>query len=196
MHQHGPLIVSRNDFAELLGVSGGTVTNWMDAGMPADRTGRQRQVVRITLSKALPWVVSHRETKGGERERLAAEQADKFALENSRRRGELIYADQVAEVMARIAAELSSRLDAVPGRVAGELAGISDPAVIRQRLLDEHRAVRAAFAGATAELADALGSVDDDGGDSEAAAEPNPKPVGRRKPKVAARKRRARAVSE
>lgn len=188
--------LSRNQFAELLKVSPGTITNWMDGGMPAQRTGRQRQVVRIHLAKALPWVVAHRETKGGERERLAKEQADKFAIENARKRGEIIYADQVAETLAKLGAELAARHDAVPGRVAGELAGLTDPATIRQRLLDELRAVRGAFADAIAELADAFGTTEDDGGHSEAAPEPDAKPVGRPKPRTASRKRRARAVSE
>lgn len=164
--------------------------------MPAVRTGRQRQTVQISLEAALPWVVAHRENKGSERERLAAEQADKVALENARRRGELIHADQVAEVLASLGAELAARHDAVPGRVAGELAGLTDPALIRTRLRDELRAVRGAVADAAAKLADALGSSEDDGADREAASEPDAEPVGRRKPRASTRKRRARAVSK
>lgn len=188
--------VSASAFADLLKVSPTTITNWMDAGMPAQRTGRQKKAVRISLAAALPWVVSQRQTKGGERERLAGAQADKVELENARKRGELIYADQVAEVMSTLGADLAARHDAVSGRLAGELAGLSDPAVIRERIREELRAVRGAFAEAVAKLADALGSDEDDGEDSGAPAEPKPKRVGRRKPSPAGRKRRAGAVSK
>ena len=187
-------LLSRQEFAELLKVSPATITNWMDAGMPAVRTGRQKQAVRITLAAALPWVVSHRETKGGERERLARVQADKVELENARKRGELIYADQVAEVLSTLAADVAAGMDAISGRLANELAGITDPAVIRGRIREEHRAVRGAFADATTKLADALGASSDDGEDTEPAPEPDPEPVGRRKPGAAVRKRRAGAV--
>ena len=182
--------------ADLLKVSPGTITNWMDAGMPVTRTGRQRKALRISLALAMPWIISHRESRGGERERLASEQADKIALENARKRGELLHADQVAEVLAKLGAELAARHDAVPGRVAGEFAGLTDPGVIRGRLLDELRGVRGAVADAAAELADALGADEEDGVDPEAAAEPDGEPVGRRKPRAARRKRRARAVEE
>jgi phage terminase Nu1 subunit (DNA packaging protein) len=188
--------VSGREFAALCKVSAQTVTNWMNAGMPAKRSGRQGQTVRISLAAALPWVVANKETAGSERQRLASEQANKLALENARRRGELIYADQVAECLSRLAADLAARHDALPGRLAGELAGLNDAATIRGRLLEELRAVRRAFADATAELADALGSDPDDGADPDAAPEPHEPGVGRRKPRASARKRGAGAVSK
>lgn len=189
--------MSRNEFARLFGVSGGTVTNWMTAGMPATRKGRQGAQVSIDPYLACPWVYAHREeAPGSQRDRLAKEQADKLALENARRRGELIFSHQVAESLSKLAAELSARLDAVAGRTASEFAGITDAGTIRRRMLDELRNVRAAFADTTAELADALGADPDDGGDPEAAPEKDGERVGRGKSRAASRKRRARAVSK
>jgi phage terminase Nu1 subunit (DNA packaging protein) len=164
--------------------------------MPA-KAGRQGREAQIVAEQAVPWVVLHRETPpGSQRERLAKEQADKVALENAVKRGELIFSDQVAEVLLTLSADLASRHDALPGRMASELAGINEPAVIRQRLLDELRAVRASFADAITKLADALGSAEDSGGDSEAAAETDGERVGKRKPRAAAGKRRAGAVAK
>ena len=185
-----------SELADLLKVSQSTVSSWVEAGMPAVHSGRQRSKASIDLRQAMPWVIAHREARGGERERLASEQADKIALENARKRGELLHADQVAEVLAKLGAELAARHDAVPGRVAGELAGLTDPGVIRGRLLEELRAVRGAVADAAAELADALGADEEAVGDPATAAEPDGEPVGRRKPRTARRKRRARAVEE
>jgi phage terminase Nu1 subunit (DNA packaging protein) len=183
-------------FAEICGVSPQAVTAWIDAGMPCERGRGKGHAVTVTLAKALPWVLARREPAGSQRERLAKEQADKIALENTTKRGELIYAGHVAEVLSAMSADLAARHDAVPGRTASEFAGINEPAVIRARLLDELRGVRGAFADAITKLADALGDPADDGGDPEAAAETDGDAVGRRKPRAAARKRRARAVAK
>lgn len=184
-----------SDFAALVGVSQQAVSEWIAAGMPCKRGRGRGHRVQIDPPRAIPWVISRREPAGSQRERLAKEQADKVALENAAKRGETILAGQVADVLSTLAADLAARHDAVPGRVAGEFSGINDPAVIRQRLLDELRVVRGAFAIAIDKFADALGTAEDDGGDREAAPKAKRKRVGRRKPRVASRKRRARAVA-
>ncbi len=185
-----------SQFAALLGVTPQAVSQWIDAGMPCKRGKGRGHVVVIDLAAALPWVLARREPKGSQRERLAKEQADKVALENAVKRGELIFASQVAEVFSVLSADLASRHDAVPGRLASELAGINEPAVIRERLLDDLRSVRAAFADAIEKLADVLGSAEDDVGDPAPANEADGEPVGKRKPRAAGRKRRARAVAK
>jgi len=187
---------SASTFANLLGVVPSVVTDWIHEGLPCTRVGRRGQLVRVRLEDALPWVIRRRETPGSQRERLAKAQADKTELENARRRGELVRTSDVADALARLAADLATRHDGVPGRVASELAGISDPAVIRGRLLDELRAVRGAFADATAQLADAIGAPEADGDDPPPASETKFKRVGRRKPGAAAGKRRARKVPQ
>ena len=81
------------------------------------------------------------------------ERSRKLAFENEIKAGRLIYVEQVAEVMGELAAALAGQFDALPGRVASELAGLNDPGVIRARLLDETRGIRSAMADATARLA-------------------------------------------
>lgn len=180
----------------MVAVSPQAVTGWIENGMPCRRGKGRGNPVEVDIAVALPWVMSRREPQGSQRERLAKEQADKIALENAVKRGELIHTSHVADVMSSLGADLAARHDAGPGRLAGELAGLSDPAVIRQRLLDEFRGIRGAFSDAIAKLADAIGTPADDGGDSEPAPEADGKRVGRSKPRPAARKRRARAVEK
>jgi phage terminase Nu1 subunit (DNA packaging protein) len=131
-----------------------TVQGWMDQGLSTTKEGRHRRVQTLDLIR---WLATREAQPGSTRERLANEQADKVALENAERRGQLVRSDQVAEVLSWLAAEMTARIEAVPGRVAGEFAGITDASVIRGRLLDELRGVRAAYADAAAKLAECLG---------------------------------------
>jgi len=140
-------------------------------------------VVKIDPAVAIPWVVSERNPPpGSPRDRLLRAQAEKVELENARRRGELILSSQVGEVLSTLGADLAQRHEGVPGRVCNEFAGLTDPAVIRERLLDELRTVRGAFSDATEKLTDAM----DDGsaGDS-----PRSRTVSKRKRKAPRKKR-------
>jgi phage terminase Nu1 subunit (DNA packaging protein) len=170
-----------------------TVHDWTNAGLKSKKEGRNRLVLLPDLIK---YLAAREYQPGSQRERLAKEQADKVAIENATKRGEFIFAGQVTDVFAALGADLAARHDAVPGRVASEFAGITEPAVIRSRLLDELRGVRAAFADAGAKLADALGSGADDGGDSDPAPEEERGTVGGREPGTATGKRRAGAVQK
>jgi phage terminase Nu1 subunit (DNA packaging protein) len=189
-----PAALTLSDVADLCDVAISTAHGWLKEGLPSSREGRERIIGNRELLKFL----AHRQpfAPGSQRDRLANAQAEKFELENARRRGELILANQVADVFATLAADLAARHDGLAGRMANELAGISDPARLRERLLDELRDVRSSFADAIEKLADALGQAPGDGADTAAAPQANRKRVGRRKPRVAARKRRARAVEK
>jgi len=191
--------VSAQEYAELRGHTKPWVSQQIDAGMPVKRLKGRKVAYEIDTATAIQWEIDRiREGSkpGSQRERLAKEQADKFELENARRRGELILSSQVAEVLSTLGADLAQRHDGLPGRLANELAGISDAAQIRERLLDELRIVRGAFADAVDKLADALGEGADAGPDKPASPKENAKRVGGRKPRAAGRKRRARAVEQ
>lgn len=140
--------LTNRGFAQLLKVSPATVTSWMGAGMPHSRGGRQGRRVEVDLAAALPWVLQQRGAvpAGSQRDRLAKEQADKVALANAVERGNHMLRSQVEPVLMELSADLSARLDSIAGRLAGELAHLSDPAEIRHRLLVEHRSVRSGLA--------------------------------------------------
>jgi len=172
-----------------------TVDEWTRTGGLKSRKRGRHRVVR--WRDLLVFLAHLKPTEPGSfRNRLAKEQAEKIGLENARRRGELLLASDVADVLSTLAADLNARHDGLPGREAAILAGIGDAAVIRDRLRDELRTIRSGFAAAIDQLADSLGAAQDDGGDPDAAPEANERRVGRREPRAAKRQRRARAVAK
>lgn len=128
--------------------------------MPVAVAGKSGRGAQIDLAAALPWVINHREAPpGSQRERLAKAQAEKVEMENELRRGRMILADQVEETIFELAAYLAREHEAMPGRLANELAGISEPAIIRARLLAELRAIRDGIATHSARTSDACGHL-------------------------------------
>ncbi len=195
------MALTLSQFAKLRGKSNGWVTKQIQAGMPVLVRGRTGMPSTIDPVTAIDWEVEHARVEaspkpGSQRERLAKEQADKLALENAKRRSELVLASYVSEIFNGLAADISARLDGLPGRVANELAGINDPAQIRSRLLDECRAIRSGVAGYLLQLANTPPEVDHCGDDLVAAQTKKPERVGRRQPSVTTRKRRARSVAQ
>jgi hypothetical protein len=85
-------------------------------------------------------------TLTSERLRLLSEQADREALDNARRRGEVIEYRDAEDCMLALVGVLNSRLDGVAGRLANELVNEPNAAIIRDKLLTEHRAIRESLA--------------------------------------------------
>lgn len=140
--------INAKQLARIFAVSQGLVSTWLNEGLPAIRPGRSGAVVLIDLMRACPWILARTgeaapdSALGIARVRFETARAEKFELENARRRGELVLLSYVSEIMNEMAADLGARLDAISGRCANEFAGITDPALLRQRLLQECRAVR------------------------------------------------------
>jgi len=170
-----------------------TVQSWMEQGLPNRKVGRNRL---IRVADLVQWLACREFESGSQRDRLARVQADKFELDNATKRGELIYAWQVADSLNTMAAHLSAELDALPGRLANELAGISDAGEIRTHILRETRAVRASVARYVAQLAQAGEAVADDGDDMEPSAGEGSGSVGGREEGAAAGKRGAGSVAQ
>jgi hypothetical protein len=190
----GPLSAAR--YAALRGKSPAWVSEKIAAGMPAKPVQvAGGQGYEILPAAAIEWEVSNaREDrapkKGSARDKLAREQAEKFALENAKARGELVPVDVVRTLLYAACADLSGRLNGSPGRMAGQFASAgSDPAAIRAMHLDENRAILAAFAEVVQELPERLPDLPDDGGDSDSAALEDGGGVGEREPDFAAGER-------
>lgn len=193
------MIVTRNAFAKLSGMSEGWVTKALDQGMPSDRSGRARKSVSIETATAIPWLLERaasqvKREEGSERERLAREMADGKALDNAARRGELVNVAHVRAVMLAAVSQLGAELEGVPGRMANELAAISEPAEIRARLLGQLRGVRSSYADRLGKLGEPDAVAERSVEPVKAAASKNTKPVGGRKPRSAGRKRGAGKV--
>jgi len=193
-------MVTASEYAKLRGRSKGWVSGRIKAGLPATGSGRPGSEYQIDPAVAIEWEIEQaryeRPEKGGtQRDRLAKEQADKVALGNAVEREQHMLRAQVEPVLMEMAADLSARLDATASRLANDLAAISDPADIRQRLLRELRGVRAGVADHLGQLARRQPDAAAGGGGADAAAAAKPKRVGGRKPRTPARKPRARKVA-
>ena len=144
--------VSGKECAALLGKSKAWLAAAIKDGMPgvARVKGRRDAQVLIDLTLALPYLVDRKDKRSiapeSARERVHQEQADRLALENEESRGKLCRMDVIEQLALRAASGLASELDGLPGRLAGELATITDPATIKGRLLEECRRVRTAYA--------------------------------------------------
>lgn len=62
--------------------------------------------------------------------------------------GNLVLVDHVRQIWTAAESALAAQLEGSPGRIAADVAGESDPAIIRHTLLDENRRIRRAYAAA------------------------------------------------
>lgn len=178
------LTMNGAEYAELRGRTRAWVSGMIKKGMPVLAAGRPGRECQIEPGHAIDWEIAQaragrkQEKTETQRDRLAKEQADKVAIENAVRRGELAKVAHFRAVATAAVSYLSSELDGIAGRLANELAGISDPAEIRQRLLAQHRDARATFAQRLAKLGEscATGAGPSTAGD--AAEESDAEPVG------------------
>lgn len=76
-----------------------------------------------------------------ERTRLAKEQGDKLAIENSIKRGELVYASNVISVWSEHISNARSKLLSLPTKVAPQLVNQPNANVIAARLREDIDAV-------------------------------------------------------
>ena len=108
-----------------------------------------------------------------ERKRLIKAQADNAECEHQIKRGALVALDIVEQVLNEVAVLYGSSLDALSGRLAQELAGISDAAIIKAKLFDECRHIRNLTAGRLERFAEAQTSDPTIGRDGQSAESKN-----------------------
>lgn len=82
-----------------------------------------------------------------ERKRLVRAQANHEELKVSQLTGRLTPIEEVRAAFSEAMVIVATQLDGLAGRMAGDLAGITNPAEIRKRLLDETRRIRSAASG-------------------------------------------------
>lgn len=121
-------------------------------------------------------------TLTSERIRGAREAADKAAIDNRRRRGELVETEFVGALLRDIAADISARLEGLPGRLANAIDGI-DPTERRARFLAECREIRSGIAVHVAKLAEHGAASAGGGGDVPPATAAPGRRMGKRQPR-------------
>lgn len=85
-------------------------------------------------------------SKAAEELRLARAKADEKEIHVARLRGESVPLSALRQVIMTIASEYVRQLDGLAARNASDFADCDDAAVIRDKLLDEARRIRAATA--------------------------------------------------
>jgi phage terminase Nu1 subunit (DNA packaging protein) len=189
------------DVACLFRVTEKSILTWIKGGMPVEQRGKHGRgdKHRLNLEKCIKWYFENnfeRLELDRSRTRLANEQAERAAIDNARRRGELMPVADAVAIGTEYATDISARLDAVAGRLANEIPSITDAATARTRVLEEHRAIRAGCAAHLAKMAAAARAHGGDAGADRTAAEEKRKRVGKREPRAAAGKLRTRPVEK
>ena len=120
--------------------------------------------------------------RGQAQARLARAQAVKVELQNFRSMGELIVKEQSDETNQSLVNLIRSSHEGLAGRLSSELAPITDPTVIYQRLQAESRAILNQCADLLEKRAAALEAMPEPGLDRQAEHEATPDGVGEQEP--------------
>lgn len=189
--------VSQAEFAKIVGKSPQTISVWVKDGLPVIPPKKRGLATKVDTAKAIDWLMQREFQRGrpshdDPRSALYEEQRRKYWLENEATERQLVKLDDVQVVLNEAMVAVASELEGLPGRMAGELAGLTDPALVRQSLRVQTTNIRQAAADRLARLA----AIATGGGDPAPAAAKKPRSVGKRKKGTATRKRRARAVSK
>jgi phage terminase Nu1 subunit (DNA packaging protein) len=202
-------MASQSDLADQFGISRQAVSDLVRRGVLPDAPpgGYEVQTCLRLYIEHLREVAAGRASDAEDaldlveqRARLAKEQADKQAMENAVRRGELVPRSDFVKTMQTAFVHCRAKLLSLPSKLAPLMARIETPLEAQDRLT-------AAINEALAELASTRGVSESPGGTDSgpsadgsdegvgAAAPPDRKRVGRPKPKAKPRsKRRARNV--
>ncbi len=145
--------VSRKVVAEVLGISARHVGNLLHDGVLVQPIKGKFDVIDCVHRYAK--YLQQGGSASGElltaRQQTERERARKLKLENDLHEGELIPAAAVYQLITSAMSIVAQHLDALGGRVAGQLATMDQPGPIRALLFKEARAIRAAAADALLE---------------------------------------------
>lgn len=128
--------------ARFTGVPASTIAYWHDRGFVPDSDDMEIIVKAIIdfLRKQLEEKKQENSQKGdknnyfAEKTRLTSAQADKVELENAVRQGELFEAQEAERIWSAQIGACRARLLSLPTKLAPELAGITDPIAVQERL--------------------------------------------------------------
>ncbi|HFH4653104.1 terminase small subunit [Pseudomonas aeruginosa] len=154
-------IVSKKEFADLIGKSERWVSKLIDEGLPVAGGGGRGVAVQIDSAAAIDWLIAREVRReigvdGDDDEGAGSASSEDRLLKRARRemlqieidkeRRRLTPNDAVMTLCTSIAAVYATQLDSLPSRCASDLAVLDDPAAIRARLFEETRRIRAATA--------------------------------------------------
>lgn len=139
-------IVNQTELCEILGKTAKTLNAWIDAGLPVLHRGGHGSPNQYDTEQVIGWMIQREIGKlsvhddgtvynfEAEKARLTHEQAEKVAMENSVRRGELVDTGLVAGWWASIITNAKQRLLAIPTKAAPLVLGRSSMPEVRDQL--------------------------------------------------------------
>lgn len=138
------MIVTKQEFARIIGSGGSNIDNYVAEGMPGYTAAPSRgHIAKVELELAVPWLIKRakgqdvRKALDEARTRLADEQQRRTELDVRRMKGELIDVERVERTWTRLVANFRARILGMPSKLAGVLVGVHEPNVIRDRIEDE-----------------------------------------------------------
>ena len=158
-----------------------TLTTWQKNGLPILNASGRGKASAYNTKQAINWRIQYEVqkiaptgTKGvlldrnAEDARLKKHQADKAEIEAQIAQRKVILVEDVKDILNQVAVIYGTQVDAIGGRLANDLAAITDPSEIRAKIFKEGRRIRNQTADALKEFAAiAGGGVIDAGAGSE-----------------------------
>jgi hypothetical protein len=137
----------RADTIKLLGISQSHFHRLQSAGVFAPVVRGRYDLKEVIKA----WAKYHADGRSAgdaaeEKKLLTIAQRKRIELDMAERKRELIPLPDAQAAFNESMIIVASQLDALPGRAAGELAGMNDPAMIRAWLFEETRRIRNAAA--------------------------------------------------
>lgn len=153
-------IISRKELADLIGKSERWVSKLIEDGLPVSGGGGKGNPLQIDSEQAINWLIAQalrselgdedgEESGGGAKSEdrlLKRARREKLQIEIDQVRGRLAPNETFQLLMTSVAAVYATQLDSLPSQCASDLAIIDDPALIRARLFEATREIRAATA--------------------------------------------------
>lgn len=151
--------MSLSQVRDLCDVSIGLVHRWVDQnGLTSTKNGRERTVKMVDL---LPFLaIRYADNNAEFKDRLNAARLERLERDNRLAGGELITREEHENEMVALASLTVRALSGMPGRLAGEMAAIDNPAIARDRLAEECRGVRNGIAEQIDELVEKLAELE------------------------------------
>ena len=164
------MVLSKAKFAGFCGYPSRQVSNWIDEGLPVKTAGRKGVELEIDTAEAIGWLLGRRDVGHSdgsasrqtalseERRRLVAAQSEKTETENRLRKDELFSADEVEAIVCEGTAVFTGQKRAMGSRLAGQLAGMTDPVAILKLLNSENDKILLELSKKLSALADRANS--------------------------------------
>jgi phage terminase Nu1 subunit (DNA packaging protein) len=139
-------IVNQTELCEILGKTAKTLNAWIDAGLPVLHRGGHGSPNQYDTEAIIGWMIQREIGKlcphedgevynfEAEKARLTHEQAEKVAMENMVRRGQLVDTEKVAGWWASIITNAKQRLLAIPTKAAPLVLGLKTLPEVRDQL--------------------------------------------------------------